>query len=390
MNSIRFPNQPVRRAKSVALPCLACATLLLAAAFAEDTQPAAQPELAALAKLSIGDADTVKGVQLAARLRAAGNVDLFQTLEAMRGATPIGKNWLMGLANQAYRRAVSGDQASGGDSQAFTSKLEAFLADRTQDSEARATVFEWLTQSKPDSRAAWLAKAQDDPSPELRFAAIDAALKTTKDAGPLEQLLENARHPNQVSAIIKLLADAGKQIDQAKHFGFITSFRLLGPFDHVGTKNFNKAFPVETDWIEGKVADAYEGKHGEVRWIEHKTDDKEGSVDLAKLYNNEKGCIVYAMADFESPIEGPAELRLGSIIGQKAWVNGKLVMANEVYHSSSQIDQYIEPIQLKKGTNRILIKLCQNEQKESWAQGYQFMVRISDSTGKAIQPATKN
>lgn len=384
MNSIRFPNRRAPWAKLFALSCLVYSALLPAAAFSEDAKPAEQPELAAIAKLSIGDADTVKGVQLAARLRAAGKVDVFQTLEAMRGATPIGKNWLMGLANQAYRKTAVGD------SPAFASKLEAFLADRSQDSEARATVFQWLTESKPESRAAWLAKMQDDPSPELRFAAIDAALKTTKDAGPLEQLLENARHPNQVSAIIKLLADAGKQVDQAKHFGFITSFRLIGPFDHVGTKNFNKAFPVETDWIAGKVADAYEGKHGEVRWIEHKTDDKEGSVDLAKLYNNEKGCIVYAMAEFESPIEGPAELRLGSIIGQKAWVNGKLVMANEVYHSSSQIDQYIEPIQLKKGTNRILIKLCQNEQKESWAQGYQFMVRISDSTGKAIQPTTTN
>ncbi|MCU0717788.1 MAG: HEAT repeat domain-containing protein [Pirellula sp.] len=384
MNSIRFPNRRAPWAKLFALSCLVYSALLPAAAFSEDAKPAAQPELAAIAKLSIGDADTVKGVQLAARLRAAGKVDVFQTLEAMRGATPIGKNWLMGLANQAYRKTAVGD------SPAFASKLEAFLADRSQDSEARATVFQWLTESKPESRAAWLAKMQDDPSPELRFAAIDAALKTTKDAGPLEQLLENARHPNQVSAIIKLLADAGKQVDQAKHFGFITSFRLIGPFDHVGTKNFNKAFPVETDWIAGKVADAYEGKHGEVRWIEHKTDDKEGSVDLAKLYNNEKGCIVYAMTEFESPIEGPAEFRLGSIIGQKAWVNGKLVMANEVYHSSSQIDQYIEPIQLKKGTNRILIKLCQNEQKESWAQGYQFMVRISDSTGKAIQPTTTN
>lgn len=385
MNPIRFPNRFAQWSTFLAGPSLACSMLLLANAAKEDLPSEATSELTAIAKLSVGDADTVKGAQLAAQIRSSGKIDLFEILEAMRGATPVGKNWLMGFANQAYSKATTG-----GESEALTKRLEAFLADRTQDSEARATVFEWLAQSKPESRTIWLAKMQDDPSPELRFAAIDAALKTTKEAGPLEQLLENARHPNQVTAIIKLLADSGKQIDQAKHFGFITSFRLIGPFDHVGTKNFNKVFPVETDWVAGKIADAYEGKNGEVRWIEHKTDDKEGSVDLAKLYNNEKGCIVYAMAEFDSPIEGPAELRLGSIIGQKAWVNGKLVMANEVYHSSSQIDQYVEPIELKKGTNRILIKLCQNEQKESWAQGYQFMVRISDSTGKAIQPAAKN
>ncbi|AMV32675.1 hypothetical protein VN12_11165 [Pirellula sp. SH-Sr6A] len=362
-----------------------CSTLLMQSGVAQDSKSSVPASLAELAKMDVGDSDTLKAGKLAAQIRTSGSFTLLQTLQAMRGATPIGKNWLMGFASHAYKKELVSKSPED-----MKAALERFLADRDQDGEARATVFEWLTQLNPDARKTWLAQMQDDPSPELRFAAIEAALPTTKEVEPLLRLLENARHPIQVSTIIKSLADAGKEIDQAKHFGFLKSFRLIGPFDHVGTKNFNKVFPVETDWIAGKTADTYEGKHGEVRWIEHTTYDKDGSVDLAKLYNNEKGCIVYATAEFDSPIEGPAELRLGSIIGQKAWVNGKQVMANEVYHSASQIDQYIEPIQLKKGPNRILIKLCQNEQKESWAQGYQFMVRITDSTGKAIQPVAKN
>jgi cyclic pyranopterin phosphate synthase len=39
---------------------------------------------------------------------------------------------------------------------------------------------------------------------------------------------------------------------------------------------------------------------------------------------------------------------------------------------------------LKAGVNRILIKVCQNEQKEAWAQRYIFQARVCDSTGKAI------
>ncbi|XZE46009.1 HEAT repeat domain-containing protein [Pirellulaceae bacterium SH467] len=381
---MRFP-APSFQGIQVLFGAAVCSTLLFQPGTAQESKSSVPASLAELAKMDVGDSDTLKAGKLAAQLRSSGTFTLLQTLEAMRGATPIGKNWLMGFANQAYKKELASKPP-----QELNAALERFLADRSQDGEARATVFEWLTQSNPESRKTWLARMQDDPSPELRFAAIDAALPTTKEVEPLLRLLENARHPNQVSTIIKSLADAGKEIDQAKHFGFLQSFRLIGPFDHVGTKNFNKAFPVETDWIAGKTADTYEGKHGEVRWMEHTTDDKDGSVDLAKLYNNEKGCIVYATAEFNSPIDGPAELRLGSIIGQKAWVNGKQVMANEVYHSASQIDQYIEPIQLKKGLNRILIKLCQNEQKESWAQNYQFMVRITDSTGKAIQPLAKN
>jgi len=107
-------------------------------------------------------------------------------------------------------------------------------------------------------------------------------------------------------------------------------------------------------------------------------------VKLSTIYSNEKGCIIYAYAEFESEKEQDAEVRLGCINGNKTWVNGKLVMSNEVYHTGAQIDQYSEPVRLKAGKNVILLKLSQNEQKEPWAQDFQFQLRICDSTGKAI------
>jgi hypothetical protein len=39
---------------------------------------------------------------------------------------------------------------------------------------------------------------------------------------------------------------------------------------------------------------------------------------------------------------------------------------------------------LKKGTNRILLKICQNEQEESWAQDWKFQFRITDTSGKGL------
>jgi hypothetical protein len=107
-------------------------------------------------------------------------------------------------------------------------------------------------------------------------------------------------------------------------------------------------------------------------------------VDLAKLYNNEKGCVVYGLAEVTSPSDVACELRVGCINAQKVWVNGELVIANEVYHTGMQVDQYIAPIKLKAGSNKILIKVCQNEQKDAWAQRYVFQARICDSTGKAL------
>ena len=90
------------------------------------------------------------------------------------------------------------------------------------------------------------------------------------------------------------------------------------------------------------------------------------------------------MTEIEVPSNVKCELRVGCINAQKVWVNGELVIGNEVYHTGMQVDQYIAPIELKAGTNRILIKVCQNEQQEAWAQRYIFQARICDSTGKAI------
>jgi hypothetical protein len=39
---------------------------------------------------------------------------------------------------------------------------------------------------------------------------------------------------------------------------------------------------------------------------------------------------------------------------------------------------------LKKGTNKILVKTCQNEQTESWAQDWKLQIRITDTAGKAL------
>ena len=49
------------------------------------------------------------------------------------------------------------------------------------------------------------------------------------------------------------------------------------------------------------------------------------------------------------------------------------------------LDQYVAPFELKKGKNTILLKICQNEQEESWAQRWEFQFRITDPTGKGLE-----
>ena len=94
--------------------------------------------------------------------------------------------------------------------------------------------------------------------------------------------------------------------------------------------------------------------------------------------------MAYAAAEFEMPKEREVDFRLGCINANKLWVNGELVTANEVYHAGMNPDQYNGSAKLKAGKNTILVKVCQNEQEEDWAQRWQFQLRVTDSLGGAV------
>ena len=66
------------------------------------------------------------------------------------------------------------------------------------------------------------------------------------------------------------------------------------------------------------------------------------------------------------------------------WLNGKLLASAEAYHANGTMDQYVGAGGLKPGRNVILLKICQNEQTETWAQDWKFQLRVCDPTGGAV------
>jgi hypothetical protein len=64
-------------------------------------------------------------------------------------------------------------------------------------------------------------------------------------------------------------------------------------------------------------------------------------------------------------------------------LNGKEIFAREEYHHGSRFDQYVVRATLKAGANELLVKVCQNNQTDAWAQVWQFQLRLADATGGA-------
>ena len=128
----------------------------------------------------------------------------------------------------------------------------------------------------------------------------------------------------------------------------------------------------------------YKGKQDEVKWIDHVTSDDYGKVNFDKVFGEQKGVVAYAMAEFTSEKQQEVEFRTTSFNAVKLWLNGKLIDQHNVYHDGSQLDQYTCRATLKKGKNVILIKVCQNEQTQSWTRKWSFQLRICDKVGTAI------
>lgn len=318
------------------------------------------------------------------KLAAADAAALPALLAAMDGANDYALNWLRAAVETiAQREAAAGRKAKPAD-------LEAFLLDTKHHPRARRMAYEMIAQADPAKARQLLPGFVNDPSPELRRDAVQqladtAALSATSDkpvaiAG-YQKALGSAREADQVDALAKKLGELGEKVDLQKTFGWVTQWKLIGPFDNTGGAGFAKAFPPEQQL---DYAAEYDGKDTKARWVDYATRSDYGLVDFNQPFTPLKEVTGYAAAEFWSDTARPAEIRLGCKNGWKVWLNGELVFGRDEYHRGAQLDQYKLKCHLKKGRNTILVKCCQNEQKEEWTIEWEFQLRVCDATGTAI------
>lgn len=329
-----------------------------------------------------------KAQSAASRLSELPSSEIFTVLEAMRDADPVSQNWLRGIAGNIVTRSGVPE----------TDQLRAYIADTDHSAPGRATAMILLKAAAPEAFEQQLEDSLNDPSLLIREMAVERQLKRAEgliDDQPelakvaLRETLAAARHPVQLASVLKKLNDLGDAVTTSEAFAMIEKWQVIGPFDNVNGVGFERIYPPEANFAAtGRVAldESYEGKNGRVTWQPIQATGKEGKVDLAEAFDKEKGAVAYAYTEFKSDTDLEAQIRLGCICANQTWLNGKLVMSNEVYHSGSMIDQYNTAVQLKQGTNRILLKICQNEQTESWAQDWEFQCRVTDLTGKGLRP----
>jgi hypothetical protein len=323
-------------------------------------------------------------------LSAAKASDLPAILAGMDGANELALNWLRAAVDSVAARELAAGR------KLPVSALEKFINDTKHNPRARYLAYDLIRRADPAKAETLIAKMQDDPSTELRrdavqrqldaAAALAKAGKTNDAVAQYQTAIKSARDAEQVDEIAKTLKKLGSPVSLPSVFGWVTDWKVIGPFDNKDRAGFEKVFPPEQA-ID--LAAEYDGLNGKVKWQDFKTTDDYGMVDLNKPFGALKEVTGYAYAEFHADKARPVELRIGCKNGWKVWLNGKYLFGRDEYHRGAEIDQYRLAGELKPGKNVILVKLTQNEQTEKWTVEWEFQMRVTDALGTPIASAKK-
>jgi len=346
---------------------------------------------AAADQSSIDSLRLLKGATGATAARSAvqktvteGAVNLLPLLNAFQGATPLGANWL----RSAFETIAAAEGKADRDLPA--SEFTKFILDAKNSAAARRLAYEWLLKQDATLEERLIPGLLQDAHPDFRRDAVARLIIQAKEAegDPAVQLyrtaLMGAVHKDQVTTIAEALEAAEDPVNLQEHFGFLPDWKIIGPFDNREMKGYAVAYPPES---ELDLTVTYDGQLGEVSWADISTEDGYGIVDIGGQIENVKGSLMYSVTTFRSAEKQAVEFRLGTPNAWKLWVNGELVFEREEYHRSTRMDQFRIPVSLQAGDNTIMLKVCQNEQEQDWAQDYQYQLRVCDSGGVAILSA---
>jgi HEAT repeat protein len=245
------------------------------------------------------------------------------------------------------------------------------MARQTSDSGLRSLGIEGLVRKATDEA--------NGLSVTLRTETLASAFELASRLEDKRQVLSGlARVPNRTTLELArkassdpaVKAEAGVallQITQKLGFSgpFIQDWQICGPYRKAGIAGalavFNIPFGPETP--------------GEK--VEWRPAPRAEQVNLAALFPGEENCAAYLKVEVIAPEASDGFLLLGSDDGVKAWLNGKLVHANNV-DRGDVADQDKVAIRLEKGTNELLLKITQG------GGGWSAHARIVGADGQPI------
>lgn len=332
-----------------------------------------------------------KGSQVARaardRLAERGVKILPQLLAAMDTKNPVAANWYRTAFEEIVRRELAKPKP-----QLPLQILTRYARNPKRQGKVRRLALDVVGRLDSSFEARLIPTLLDDP--EFRTDAVAAIIKQGDEAkkqGETEQAktlyrtaFRHARESSQVTQTADRLKSVGETVKIIEHMGLIVDWHLLGPFNAPGKTGFTLSFPPEKNVDLGAV---YTGKSKtQIRWKRHRTDDRLGLVNLARAIAPVKEAVGYAYTELNSPRRQIVELRCGADDNLTAWLNGKQVFSRLQWLNGLRLDRFTTVVTLKKGTNRLLVKVCQGPKHKNPAvpNNWSMQLRFCDAEGAGV------
>lgn len=161
--------------------------------------------------------------------------------------------------------------------------------------------------------------------------------------------------------------------------GYVTTFRIAGPFDNEGKAGFDRELGPEARPAAPPDLEAqWPGRERAVGWRPYRDVSSFGYVDLdSHLRPNANACAI-AETVVRSERAQPLTLFLGAGGAVRAWWNGEQVLHDDAYRRADP-DRHVAVIGAHEGNNRLMVKVCVTD--TTWG----FYARIGDRDGAPAQ-----
>jgi tetratricopeptide (TPR) repeat protein len=161
--------------------------------------------------------------------------------------------------------------------------------------------------------------------------------------------------------------------------GYISRFRVIGPFDNEGKSGFDTETPPEQKRNEAPDLQAsFPGRERPVSWRAYPDIVRGGYVSFGAVMRPRENACGLAETFVYSERARPLTLFLGSGGASKVYWNGQEVLQDAAYRGPSP-DRAVAMVGARKGANRVLVKVCVSS--SPWG----FYLRLGEADGSVAK-----
>ncbi|HEX2679157.1 MAG TPA: DUF3857 domain-containing protein, partial [Polyangiales bacterium] len=217
----------------------------------------------------------------------------------------------------------------------------------------------------------------DDSTPSNLRALLDK-LATDKRLSPPRRVMVQA-----LAAEARARLGEPEALGQAfSDLGYVTRFRVIGPFDNEGKAGFDTETPPEQKRMEAPDPLAhYPGRERPVAWRELPDIARSGFVPFGAVLRPYESVCALAETFVKSDKARPLSLWAGAGGAIKVYWNGEVALRDAAYRHPSP-DRSVAMVGAHAGWNRLLVKVCTTN--TAWG----FQLRIGDEHGGVAQGLT--